>query len=138
MDEEADRRAITALNDDFCHELDRGTVAGLVALFMPDAVYSREERVSSGQAEIRALFEARTAGGPRTSRHLTSGLRIAFTGSDQAVGLSICTVYTAAGMPPVSGTLPGAVADFEDVYMRTEDGWRFARRHIRTIFQTGS
>ena len=137
MDEAADRRAIAALNDDFCHALDRGTVEDLVALFTPDAVYSRDERRSEGQAGIRALFEARIANGPRTSRHLTSGLRIAFTGPDEATGLSICTVYTAAGAPPIAGTSAGAVADFEDVYVRTGAGWRFARRHIRTIFATG-
>lgn len=135
MDREADRRALAALNDDFCHELDRGTVDGLVGLFTPDAVYSRDSRVNSGQAEIRALFEARIADGPRTSRHLTSGLRVTFTGPDEAVGLSICTVHTAAGEPPIAGAVPGAVADFEDVYLRTDEGWRFARRHIRTIFQ---
>lgn len=135
MDEEADRRAIAALNDDFCHELDRGTVDGLVALFTPGAVYSRDARVSEGADAIRALLEARTANGPRTSRHLMSGLRIVFTGPDEAVGLSLCTVFTAAGAPPIAGAAPGAVADFEDVYIRTDEGWRFARRHIRTIFQ---
>jgi uncharacterized protein (TIGR02246 family) len=134
VSEEADRRAIEALNGDFCHALDRGTIDDVVALFTPDAVYSRDARVSSGQGEIRALLEARIANGPRTARHMTSGLRIAFTGPDGATGLSVCTVYTAAGEPPIPAAAPGAVADFEDVYVRTEAGWRFARRHIRTLF----
>jgi ketosteroid isomerase-like protein len=138
MTEEADRRAIAALNDDFCHELDRGSVNGVVALFTPDAVYSRDARLSKGAEEIRALLGARIASGPRTSRHLTSGLRIAFTGPNEAIGLSICTVFTAAGTPPIAGAVPGAVADFEDAYLRTDEGWRIARRHIRTIFQAAT
>ena len=99
----ADRLAIERLNQDFCHELDRGTPEGFAALFTLDTVYTRGERRSDGRAEVLAFARGRISGGPRTSRHFCSGLRIVFEGEERATGISCCVTYAASAVPPISG-----------------------------------
>lgn len=134
----ADRQAIARLGDDFCHELDRGTVEGFAALFMPDALYTHGARILRGIEQIREFYSGRTRDGPRTSRHMVTGLRVDFTGEMSARGLSVCMTFSAPGLPPISSTVPAIVADFEDRY--TFDGvrWRFAERHIHPMFRAAT
>ena len=128
------RVALEDLNAAFAHHLDHGEIDALVALFTEDAVYTHGPRRSSGRAEIRALFDKRSAAGPRTARHLYSGLRFAIESAHRATGTSVCLSFAADGRPPLPAT-PFLVADFEDVYVCGDDGcWRFAARHIERIF----
>jgi uncharacterized protein (TIGR02246 family) len=133
-----DRHMIAQLNDDFCHELDRGSAEGFVALFTPEALYTHGVRVLRGTEQIREFYVGRTREGPRTSRHLTSGLRIDFTGPAFARGLSVCMTFSALGSPPIQSTVPAIVADFEDVYAFDGSRWRFAERHIRPQFRAAT
>jgi hypothetical protein len=131
----SDRLTIQQLNDDFCHELDRGDVDGFVGLFTPDALYTYGPRVLRGTKEIRDFYLNRTRDGPRTSRHLVTGLRIRFLSEQAAGGLSVCLTFSAPGLPPIESTVPAVVADFEDVYALTNGKWQFAERHIRPMFK---
>lgn len=134
-DRPADRRAIEQLNDDFCHELDRGDVEGFVALFTGDALYTNGPRVLLGERQIRQFYIDRTRDGPRTSRHFVQGLRIEFTGESSARGLSAAFTFSASGSPPIDSTIPALVADFEDVYAFDGVRWRFAERRIVPLFR---
>jgi uncharacterized protein (TIGR02246 family) len=129
-----DRRSIAQLNDDFCHELDRGSAEGFMALFMPEALYTHGARALRGLEQIREFYLGRTRDGPRTSRHMTTGLRVDFTGPASARGLSVCMTFAAPGPPPIQSTVAAIVADFEDVYAFDGGRWRFAERHIRPQF----
>lgn len=129
------RQAIARLNDDFCHELDRGTAEGFVALFTSDALYTFGPRVLRGSEQLRDFYIGRTREGPRTSRHMISGLRIEFTGPAEARGLSVCMTFSAPGVPPIQSTVPAVVADFEDLYAFAGGRWLFAERHIRPMFR---
>jgi hypothetical protein len=131
----ADRQALAKLNDDFCHELDRGNVEGFVALFTGDALYTNGPRIVRGAAQLCEFYLGRTKDGPRTSRHITSGLRIEFTGDATARGLSVCLTFSSPGLPPIESTAPAIVADFEDVYAFEGARWRIAERHIRPLFR---
>ena len=133
-----DRRMIAQLNDDFCHELDRGSAEGFVALFTPEALYTHGARVLRGTEQILEFYVGRTREGPRTSRHMTSGLRIDFTGPAFARGLSVCMTFSAPGLPPIQSTVPAIVADFEDVYAFDSGRWRFAERHIQPQFRAAT
>ncbi len=135
IDRLADRQAITQLNNDFCHELDRGSVEGFVVLFAPAALYTNGPRILRGEEQIREFYLGRTRDGPRTSRHLISGLRIEFTGATSARGLSTCLTFSAPGSPPIESTTPAIVADFDDVYAFDGARWQFAERHIRPMFR---
>ncbi len=132
----ADRLAIEDLNAAFAFHLDHGEIEPLVALFTEDAVYTNGARRSEGRAEIEAFFRARTAAGPRTSRHLMTGLRIRFESDTRAKGTSVWLSFAANGVPPIENCEPFMVADFIDHYARGDDGvWRIARRHIEPVFR---
>ena len=131
---EADRAALVQLNDDFCFELDRGSPEGFTRLFAEDAHYSHGSRASDGRGEILAFARSRTACGPRTSRHVQTGLRLTSIDADRAEGISCCVTWAASTSPPIADTAVLLVADFHDRYVRVGDHWLFARRHIEPIF----
>jgi hypothetical protein len=128
------RLAIEDLNAAFTRHLDHGEVEELVDLFAVKALYTHGSRRTQGRSEIEALFRRRLAAGPRTSRHLYSGLRIEIESTMLARGASVCLSFAADGVPPLPA-LPFLVADFNDVYVADAGGrWRFAERHIERIF----
>jgi hypothetical protein len=129
------RLAVEDLNTRFTRCLDHNRVAELVALFADDALYTHGTRVSRGRAAIEQLFRARGAQ-VRTARHLYSGLVVDIEDAHHARGSCVCMTFAFDGPPPVRGTVPHLVADFEDRYVRGEDSlWRFAERHIHRIFE---
>lgn len=128
------RLALEDLNAAFARYLDHADVDALVDLFTDDALYTHGERRSEGKAAIADLFRKRSAGRPRTSRHIYSGLTIDIEDADNARGFSVCLSFAANGLPPLPAT-PFLVADFKDRYRRGADGrWRFRERHIERVF----
>jgi hypothetical protein len=128
------RMALEDLNAAFAHNLDHGEIDTLIDLFTADALYTHGTRRSEGRAEIEALFRKRAAAGPRTSRHIYSGLTFSIADARHAAGHSVCLSFAQDGMPPLPAT-PFLVADFDDVYLRCDDGrWRFRERRITRIF----
>jgi hypothetical protein len=128
------RLAIEELNSAFAYHLDHGNLDELADLFTVDALYTHGERRSVGRAEISALFHKRVAKGPRTSRHLYSGLRIEIESDTSASGTSVCVSFAADGEPPLPAK-PFLVADFNDRYRLDSDGrWRIAARDIERVF----
>jgi ketosteroid isomerase-like protein len=128
------RLALEDLNAAFTHHLDHGDIPALVGLFTADALYTNGPRESRGRAAIEALFRQRVAGGPRTSRHIYSGLRFEIESERAATGTSVCLSFAADGLPPLPAK-PFLVGDFVDRYRREDDGqWRIAERRIHRIF----
>ena len=128
------RLALEDLNAAFTHHLDHGDIAALAGLFTVDAVYTNGTRESRGRAAIEALFRQRVAKGPRTSRHIYSGLRLTIESAREASGTSVCLSFAADGLPPLPAK-PFLVGDFVDRYRREDDGrWRIAERHIHRVF----
>ena len=129
------RLALEDLNTGFTHYLDHGRIDELVGLFTEDALYIHGQRRSEGRAAIRALFEQRAAGGVRTCRHLSTGLRLKIDHATAARGTSVCLTFAFDGPAPVTPATPYLVADFDDTYRLCADGkWGIASRHIRRIF----
>lgn len=128
------RLELEDLNAAFTHHLDHGNIPALVDLFTADALYTNGLRESRGRAAIEALFRQRVAKGPRTSRHIYSGLRFEITSGREAIGTSVCLSFAADGLPPLPAK-PFLVGDFVDRYRREGDGrWRIAERHIHRVF----
>ena len=128
------RTALADLNAAFAYHLDHGELEALVDLFSEDALYTHGERRSEGRQEIETLFRRRTAAGPRTSRHIYSGLRVEIDSHELARGSSVCLSFAADGLPPLPAT-PFLVADFIDVYILSADKkWRIRERHINRVF----
>ena len=133
-DDLATRLALEELNSAFTYHLDNGNIDELVDLFTTDAVYSNGPRRSEGRDEIETLFRNRVAKGPRTSRHIYSGLRLELKSATEASGTSVCMSFAADGLPPLPAK-PFLVADFIDSYRLDSDGrWRIAARHINPVF----
>lgn len=130
-----DHMAIERLCADFAHELDRGTAEGFAALFTQDAIYTHGARILSGRDNLLQFAKNRLASGPRTSRHVITGLRIDFETEDRATGVSCCTTFSAAGEAPIASTIPAGVADFIDQYRRIDGVWLFAHRTIHPAFK---
>lgn len=130
-----DRIALEDLNSAFCHLLDHNKVPDLIKLFSKDVIYISGSNRVEGHEQLRQYLEARTANGPRTSRHIYSGLQIAFSSDDKATGHSVCLSFAQNGTPPLPPE-PFMVADFEDVYVRDPTGqWLIAERSIRPVFR---
>jgi len=128
------RLALEDLNAAFTHHLDHNEIEALADLFTVDALYTHGERRSEGRDAIEALFRKRIAGGPRTSRHLYSGLRLTIESETEARGSSVCMSFAADGEPPLPAK-PFLVADFIDRYRLDDDGrWRIAARDIVRVF----
>jgi hypothetical protein len=128
------RLALEDLNAAFTRHLDHNEIESLVELFTADAIYTHGERRSHGRDEIEALFRNRIAQGPRTSRHLVSGLRLTIESPRSAAGYSVCLSFAADGVPPLPAQ-PFLVADFIDRYRLDDDGrWRIVSRHIERVF----
>lgn len=131
----SDYRSIEVLNKQFCYFLDRCMNAELLDLFTDDAYYRHGSRISRGREEIAAVFAIRVSGSPRTARHVQTGLLIDFHGDGIARGSSCCVTFAADSVPPIVGTQPLLVADFDDDYRKCSDGrWRIERREIERIF----
>jgi ketosteroid isomerase-like protein len=129
------RLALEDLNTAFTYHLDHNDLDALIDLFTDDVLYTHGTRRSEGRAAVEQLFRNRAAAGPRTSRHLYSGLRLDIESRDRATGTSVCMTFGQDGLPPLAPALPILVADFNDVYLRCDDGrWRFRERHIERVF----
>lgn len=136
LDRLADRLAIEELNASFAYHLDHDEVDSLAELFTEDAIYTNGARRSEGRADIAAFFRSRTAAGPRTARHMYSGLRIQFEDNMTATAYSVWLSFAQNAVPPVSYSMPFLIADFIDTYeLCADDKWRIKRRHIEPIFR---
>ena len=133
----APRIAIEELNAAFARCLDHAAYDDLGDLFSEDARYSSGPRTMEGRNAIVQSFVTRAQkGGPRTTRHLFSGLSVHFEGSSLARGHSVWISYACNTPAPVEEVTPFVVADFEDVYVLEVDGhWRIQERVIRPVFR---
>ena len=128
------RFALTDLNNAFTYHLDNNQVDELVKLFAEDALYTHGNRRSEGRKAIAELFRKRIAGGPRTVRHLATGLQLTIDSTTQARGHSVCMTFAEDSEPPIHSAEPFLVADFDDVYLLVDGRWLIRERHITRIF----
>lgn len=97
------------------------------ALFTPDGRLTRPSAPDEpivGREAILAAFLARR---PRTTRHFCSNVVIDVAGPDSATGRSAMLLFTSKEGPPLVG-------GFEDRFVRTDEGWRFAERRGTLTF----
>lgn len=132
------RLAIEELNAWVAHCLDHKTYQDMADAFTEDAVYVSGPRALNGSQEIVRFFEQRQQkGGPRSTRHMGSGLHLQFSdGGRKAKGHSVWISYACNADAPVDTLAAFMVADFEDSYVLQEDGmWRISERVIHPVFK---
>jgi len=113
----------------------------MCSLLTDDASFARPTDPDNpiiGRAEIQAAFEARPAG--KITRHICTNMIITVQSPSQASGTMYALLYT--GAADNQGDL-GVIADerqllgeFYDDYVRTDEGWRIAKRSGKIIFST--
>jgi hypothetical protein len=128
---------------EFAEALDLRNDGHLVNLFTEDATYARPtdpSTVISGRETIVKTFEARPAG--RVTRHICSNVRITVDSATRAHGVSR-VVLIAGPTDPAAHPQFGYKADvrqligeYDDEFVKTPHGWRFASRRGRVILHT--
>jgi hypothetical protein len=132
-----DRIALRDLVDAYALTADARDSTGFASLFTADAVLTvhdaggRLQGTFTGVGEIAAI-PAALARYPRTL-HLVSTHRATPVG-DTATGTTLCEAHhLSAGE---DGTVDRVlVIRYDDAYVRTPGGWRFARRDVRVQWE---
>jgi SnoaL-like protein len=126
------------LNTDFAHFLDRREYESMITLFTPDATYERHGEVLRGHQQIREAMHTRP---DLTIRHIVSNLHFFDVTEDAAHGDTCLMAYAGPprvdGAPAVYSTRQGYLTEVRDTYVRTDDGWRIARRIATPLLVPG-
>lgn len=133
---EADRAQILAacerLSLDYSHYADLGRMEDFAALFAEDAELVVAGASTKGRAAILKSVTS-TPRGAVQSIHAISNLRIDVISPTEAKGAVCITAFMAPkkdGSATMAEIVPAAVGEYLDVYRKTADGWRFARREF--------
>jgi hypothetical protein len=136
-------RACERLIYEFCEIIDTRQDAKLHGLFTEDATYARPTApttIVSGRDTIVKSFEARPAG--RVARHTCSNVRVTVESAERATGYHRVVLYmgadTGAADPQFGYKSDGRtlVGEFDDVFVKTAEGWRFLSRRGRVVLHT--
>ncbi len=113
----------------------------MCALLTENATFARPtdpDHPICGRAAILAAFEARPA--DRITRHICTNMIITAVSPSQASGTMYALLFTGAidnrGDLGIIADERQLIGEFEDDYIRTEDGWRIGNRRGRIIFST--
>lgn len=119
-------------NDDLDHE-------ALAALFVPDCEFARPldpDLPYYGRDKVHALFRDRQA---RLTRHVMTNILIDVISPDEARGCSYVTMLS-SGTPEEKWPREGEgifVGAFDDVFVRSDEGWKFKSRHGHVALYQG-
>jgi uncharacterized protein (TIGR02246 family) len=134
----SDRDEILELMARYAHFVDDRDLDGIVALFTPDGQIDFEGGQSSGVSHdgIRRAYAAAFAqpvlARPSTSTHLMSNTILTLDG-DHARAETEAVAYLADAS---TGKVVTRGLRYSDDLTRTSDGWRFAHRVHRSVWQT--
>ena len=129
-------REIAALIYDFNFLLDHGRYEELAALFTADGEFDRLGELLRGRDAILACYRERH---PYLTRHLTANLR--FIRLNESEAEATMYVVDFIGRPlteglPVVYQLPQPILlEFDDIYSRTDLGWRIHRRRATIVMK---
>ena len=136
-------RACERLVYEFFEAIDNRNDRHLVNLFVADCTYARPiepNTIISGIENVVKTFEARPGG--RVTRHVCSNVRITVESATRARGNHRVVLISGPTEPaahPQFGFKADArqlIGEFDDEFVKTPDGWRFASRRGRVILHT--
>ena len=121
----------------YCHYVDHGEAARIADLFAKDGVWSGPGVRMEGERQLRKGFQARQDNRARMSRHVCNNLLVDVIDEDNATGTVYLTLYRHDGeedrsFSPIEG--PVLVGEYQDRFVRTAEGWRFAERVTTAAF----
>jgi hypothetical protein len=139
MDTRADdERECAALTTAFAFYTDRRRYEELAALFVEDGIFDRPGLLAKSRSEILSAMLQRATN--IATRHLCQPPMFTSHSDNTLEAVTCFTFYQAEipaeGFPQFER--PTAVAEYRDVFRRTADGWRIARReaHVAMVGRT--
>ena len=123
----ADRQAIHDLITDYCYTFDSADHDTFAALFSEDAVFGRAGSEVRGREAIRDLVANRWVEEPTPRRHLVSNIRLQEPDEDGSVRGKAMFLVTIATTGESRARIL-ATGWYDDVYVRTAEGWKFRYR----------
>jgi hypothetical protein len=126
---------------DFAFFSDQKENEALAELFTQDGTMTRPSgETLAGRAAILKEYQSRPAA--RITRHLCTNVRIVVESENRAHGLTYALVYSALAIEPplqhfgVKVEPRQLIGEFEDEFVRTDDGWKIASRRARFVMHT--
>jgi hypothetical protein len=128
-------RACLRIVVDCSHAADSFRHDEFVSLFTADGALILPHGEYRGQAAIAAMLDGRDR--RQLSRHVVTNAKITVIDSSHASGVVYLTLYK--GVPAgtdsiVYDTAPETIGYYEDRYVKTDNGWRFAERRSNPLF----
>ena len=126
-----DYAAIEQLYARYNHTIDSGDSEGWVATFTPDGRFGKKPY--TGETELAQFaHEWKTDGRGARTRHFNSNLSITPTAEGAKGAVYLMSVNILVSPPVVQ-----SVGWYDDVLVKTREGWRFKSRAVRS-FETPS
>ncbi len=131
--EQACARLVTAFHvhiDAFEHD-------DVIDLFAPDAVWVHPMMgLLNGHTAMRGYLDAKSR--KPAAMHITTNILIQVIDENRAKGRAYYTLYyNGEGGIPATITGPTAIGQYTDEFVRTDAGWKFARRAPQNFFTGG-
>jgi 3-phenylpropionate/cinnamic acid dioxygenase small subunit len=133
-------RACERLSIAYANHVDARRYDAFVELFADDA-HLNAGGALDGKAAIRRAMARRSD--RLRSRHVLTNILIEALDAEHARGVTYLSLYRhvgdeSLGVQPVDGFQPAAIGQYDDEFVLTSDGWRFARRELSLAFRNPS
>jgi uncharacterized protein (TIGR02246 family) len=130
-----DRQAIADLLVRYARAVDDGDDAALAACFTDDAEASFAGiDAGIGGAAITSFLRSTMGGGRPASTHNIANITVSLRG-DEADAVSNAVVFGVRGEPP---EMRARGVQYDDLVVRTSDGWRIRRRTHRPKWESAA
>lgn len=133
----ADAVAIQGLIAAYFQRTDRPGLDPVSDLFHEAGLLVLGNLEISGREAIARFFQDRNASQSetrRTTRHMSGGIELTLVDDNRVAGRSTVIVFAGSGELPLPTGVPSTICDFDDIYVRTPDGWLFEERRAAVIF----
>jgi SnoaL-like domain len=120
-----DKEAIRELFSEYCFRMDEFRFSELGSLFTADGEWIAPYAWARGPDDIAALMARNIPTEPRRKHFIMNSL-IQLDGDRATARTSYLVVLQATG----AGLVPSVAGTYEDVLVRTPDGWRFRERRL--------
>lgn len=129
------RFACSALIADYAYYVDHREFNKAVALFTEDGRIERPDLISDGRKEIEENWTSRPAS--VVTCHVCSPPSFRDIAPDRATAVTYFTLYHLhhAGPGPAPMGDPIALGEFHDVFVATQQGWRFKSRKVTAVLK---
>jgi hypothetical protein len=121
----------------YCHYVDHDEAAKIADLFTEDGVWKSAQFTMTGLDQLRKGFQGRQDNKGRMSRHVCNNLLVDVISETEAVGTVYLTLYFHDGEIGRASSPTDSLqklGEYRDRFVKTKEGWRFARRESVTNF----